>query len=674
MGKNQAEREMVRKLLPIGSPPQIMKTIQTFLVGLALLGGLTSAGHAQMAPEAPQALAPSLADQLPADTLIYLEIPDIASLREGISQSSLGKIYEDPELQAFLAEGLSLLDEQWENLRGMSAGMGIPEGLTYWDALKSLELGLAVRANPAVENPFSAEPQIYAMLSVGLGEGLGQPVFQLLTMYGEGGGLELIGSEEGDILFADFGEGTAEISLQGDAIVAKLIMGAKGEGSLSSDARFQTARSHTVADGAVVFGYLQWNSIFETLLKGLQYEAPQFHGPATRFYERALKPLDSIAFASGWNESGTFTNVRVGMNGDGDGLYASSPADLDLLKFIPSDATNFFVRSEATALGPFFMETIDDFASVEVEGMVLKDGLAMEAPEVHAWLFGEKRPELDAAVAGFGSRSFGYGTSMGMQSESLMFSELTDGPAVTNMLVQLMPRLREMLDQTGAPVRLDMKRVKQRVKQEDGTIETVPGAAYYMVDFTFMDEMPPQLSALTGAFQPTFGVTEDNWLVFSMSKQPVRRVLMNGFEVPEENITANPDVQGFLAKVNDSTTSLAWSDPRPAVDAAAGMAVGMMPMLLGMAGGEMDLPFDAEKVPSAELFSRHLRPSESISWMGEGESMFQHVGSFGVADMFTVFGACASVGPPVAMMFMAESQSHPHELETVPAPDHEEEF
>jgi hypothetical protein len=638
------------------------------------MGGTTSVSHAQMAPEAPQALATSLADQLPADTLIYLEVPDIASLREGISQSSLGKIYEDPELQAFLTEGLSLLDEQWNNLRGMSAGMGIPEGLTYWDALQSLEFGLAIRGNPELENPFSGEPQIYGTLSIGLGEGLGQPVFQLLTMYGEGGGLELIGTEDGDVLFVDFGAGNAEISLQGDAIVAKLTMGAKGEGSLSSDPRFQTARAHTFADGAVVFGYLQWNTVLETMLAGLEHEAPEFHGPASRFYERALKPLDSIAFASGWNEHGTFTNLRVGMNGDGDGLYASAPADLDLLKYIPSDATNFFVRSEASALGPFFMDTLDDFANVEVDGMVLKDGLAMQVPEVHAWLFGEKRVELDAAVAGFGTRSFGYGTSMGMQSENLVFSELTDGPAVTNMLVQLMPRMREMLDQGGSPVRLDMKRVKKRVKQDDGSIETVPGAAYYMVDFAFMDQMPPQLGALTGAFQPTFGVTEDNWLVFSMSKQPVRRVLMNGFEIPEENITTNPDVQGFLAKANDSTTSLAWSDPRPAVDAAAGMAVGMMPMLLGMASGEMDLPFDAEKVPSAELFSRHLRPSESISWMGEGESMFQHVGSFGAADMFTVFGACAAIGPPVAMMFMAEDQSHPHELETVPAPDHEEEF
>jgi hypothetical protein len=246
---------------------------------------------------------------------------------------------------------------------------------------------------------------------------------------------------------------------------------------------------------------------------------------------------------------------------------------------------------------------------------------------------------------------------MGMQSEDLMFSELTDAAAVSSMLTQLMPRFREMLDEMESPVRLDMKRVKKRVKNEDGSIANVPGPAYFMVDFAFMDEVPPQLSALTGAFQPTFGVTEDGWLVFSMSKQPVRRILMNGIEIPEENVTTNPDVEGFLSRVPEGVTSVAWSDPRPAIDQAAGMAIGMMPMMLGMVEGEMDLPFEAEKLPSAELFTRYLRPSEAISWNGEGESMYQHIGSFGLADMFTVAGACTAIGPPVAMLFMMEGSA-----------------
>ena len=632
-----------------------MKTVHSYLLGLALVGGMTSAGAAQLAPEAPQTA--SLAEHLPADTILYVEIPDISGMREGISFSSLGKIYADPELQNFLAEGLGMLDEQWENLRGMSAGMGIPEGLTYWEALQSVELGVAVRANPASENPFEIPPQIYAVARIGLGEGLGAPVFNLITTHTEGMGMELIGTEDGEVLMMEDSGFVFEISQSGDSMMVSFTMGAKGDGSLAEDPRFVSAREGTMANGSVMFGYLQWSDIMQDLLKGLSYEAPMFHGPAQRFYDRALKPLESIALATGWNEQGTFTNLRVAMNGDGDGLYATGPADMDLLKYIPSDATNFFVRSEATNVGPFFMETMDDFLSVEIDGMVLKDGLAMEAPEVHTWLYGDKRPELDAAIAAFGSRSFGYGTSMGMQSEDLMFSELTDAAAVSSMLTQLMPRFREMLDEMESPVRLDMKRVKKRVKNEDGSIANVPGPAYFMVDFAFMDEVPPQLSALTGAFQPTFGVTEDGWLVFSMSKQPVRRILMNGIEIPEENVTTNPDVEGFLSRVPEGVTSVAWSDPRPAIDQAAGMAIGMMPMMLGMVEGEMDLPFEAEKLPSAELFTRYLRPSEAISWNGEGESMYQHIGSFGLADMFTVAGACTAIGPPVAMLFMMEGSA-----------------
>lgn len=636
-----------------------MKTVHSYLVGMALVGGMSAPSMAQMAPQAPEAQTASLAAQMPADTLLYVEIPDISGLREGIAQSSLGKIYSDPELQTFLAEGLGLLDEQWENLRGMSAGMGIPEGLTYWEALQSLELGLAVRANPANENPFAGPPQIYGVVRVGLGSGLGEPVFNLLVSQTENSGLELIGTENGEILALEDEMFNLEIAQANDALTLTFVMGEKGEGNLATDSRYQAARSATFANGSVVFGYMQWNDVLEDLLKGLSFEAPMFHAPAQRFYDRALKPLESVALASGWNERGTFTNLRVGMNGDGDGLYASAPIDMDMLKYIPSDATNFYVRSEPTGFGPFFLETMDDFLSVEVDGMVLKDGLAMEVPEVHQWLFGDKRPELDAAVAAFGSRSFGYGISMGMQTESLAFHELTDGPAVSGMLTQLMPRFRDMLDQHEAPVRLDMKRVKKRVKLDDGSIENQPGPAYFMVDFAFMDEVPPQLSALAGSFQPTFGVTEDGWLVFSMSKQPVRRILMNGLEIPEENIKTNPDVEGFLSRVPGNATSVAWSDPRPAVDQAAGMAIGMMPMLLGMAEGEMDLPFEAEKLPSAELFTRYLRPSEAISWTGEGESMYQHVGSFGLADIFTVAGACTAIGPPIAMMFMMDGGMAP---------------
>ena len=651
-----------------------MKTFKTYLVGLALMGGMTTLGYAQLAPQATEAKVASLAEQLPADTLLYFEVPDISSLREGISSSSLGKIYGDPEMQTFLAESLGMLDESWGQIRGMSGGMGIPEGLTYWDALESIEGGLAFRADPAMDNPFAGQPQVYGMLRIGLKEGLGDTVFQLLTNALESEGMELVGSENGEILVMNMGEASAEIYQDGDALVATFLMGAKGEGTLSTTQKFVDARSNTFTDGSVVFGYLQWNTAAESMLKGLSFEAPQFHGPATRLYERAMKPLESISFSSGWTEEGTFTNFRVGMSGDGDGLYATGNIDPDLLKYVPSDASSFNVRAGAPQMAAFMMETMDDFASVEMGGAPLRDALAMEAPEVHSWLFGEKRPELDAAIAGMGTRSFGYGTSAGMQSESISFSELTDGPAVSNMLTQLMPRFREMLDDNEAPVRLEMKRVALRVKQDDGSIKNVKGPAYYMVDFAFMDEMPAQLSAITGSFQPTFGVTEDGWLVFSMSKQPVRRVLMNGIEVPSENINANPDVEGFLAGLNGNVNSIAWSDPRPAVDAAAGMAIGMMPMLLGMAGGEMDLPFEAEKLPSAELFSRYLRPSHTVSWMNEGESVFRSVGSFGLADMFTVVGAVTAIGPPAAMVFMAEGGGSMQETAEAQSVDVYEEF
>ncbi len=49
-----------------------------------------------------------------------------------------------------------------------------------------------------------------------------------------------------------------------------------------------------------------------------------------------------------------------------------------------------------------------------------------------------------------------------------------------------------------------------------------------------------------------------------------------------------------------------------------------------------------------DLFTRHLRPSESVSYETNGDLISVAYGSFGLADMFTLFGVAGSVGGPMA--------------------------
>ena len=664
-----------------------MKTLTSLILGLALAGGLATTASAQLAPPKFEAQRSSFAERMPASTIAYIEIPDIANLRAGIEKSSLGKFYSDPEMQTFLGDSLSILDQSWLELRGMAAGMGIPEELTYWDALRSLEVGFAMEGQPGLANPFSEQPNIYFGARVGLSEGLGMPVFGMLTKALEGQGFEVVGTEAGqalvmsqsDYMNPDKEMFSVEVSQEGDDIMLEFTMGAKPAGSLAATAGYQGAHKDMFTDGAVVFGYVQIQDLMQTLLKGAAAEAPEIHAILSMIYDRALKPLQNVSFSSGWNDEGSFTQSRVELSENPGELWEAGAADLSLMEYVPADSSAFYVNSvSAKAWGSFMLDCIDAGGALDLgEGFLASEMLKGQNSEIYGWLFGEKRPELEAAMAAIGSQSFGYSVSQGMASESVNLLQLSDGPGFSAMLEQLMPRVRETLTQLGAPVGLDMKYVRRRVQQEDGSMKNVAGPAYYMINLDGLADIPPQAAVILGSLQPTMGVTEDGWLVFSMSKQRVRHMLLKGLEKPEENIKSNPEASAFVNSLDSSVMAVSWSDPRPTVGSLAGMAVGFAPMAFNMVPEEMDLPISADNIPSADLFTRYLRTSESVSRATGNLRVCSSIGSFGFADMFTVLGSSAAIAPPIAQYFMMANMGGgggPQQLQAVPAPAPEAEY
>ena len=664
-----------------------MKTLSSVLIGLAIFGGSATA-TAQLAPQDLQPQRASFAERMPASTILYVEIPDIVGLRAGIEKSSLGKIYNDDELQTFLGESISLLDQSWAEIRGMAVGFGVPEELTYWEALRSLEVGLALEAQAGLENPFDDMPNVFFAARIGLSEGLSEPVFALLTNFLEPEGFEVIGTDSGQALTMTQGEifnpeaewFTVEILQEGDDIVLEVTMGTKPGGSLAATAGYSSAHNSLYTDGAVVFGYFQIKDIMKTIVAGLKAEAPaEVHEMISMIYDRAVRPLDNIAFSSGWTDEGTFTKSRVQLTENPGDLYTYGQADLALLDYVPSEATGFYVTSAPSkAWGSFLLDCLDMGGAMDVgDGHAAHEMLQSQSAELHTWLFGDKRPELEAALAAFGDQTMGYSISQGMASETVTLMELNDGPALSAVFEQLMPRLREMLEQTGAPVGLDMKYVRRRVKQDDGSVTNVPGPAYYMVNLDGLADIPPQAAVILGSLQPTMGVTEDGWLVFSMSKQRVRQMLLKGLEKPETNIKSNVEAAAFVNSLSDSVGSIAWSDPRQTVGALAGMAVGFAPMAFNMVPPDMDLPVDKDNTPSAELFVRHLRTSEAVSW-SEGDTHYSsHVGSIGLADVFTVLGSSTALAPPIFQLFMMQSMEGPYQEEAMAEPEeveYDEEF
>lgn len=643
-----------------------MKVITLLATGL-LLTACAAPGSRDLYSGKLTAPTPSLADELPADTLVYLEIADVQGMREQIAGSDLGLMYHDEEMQTFLAGGLGMLSEGWMELREAMNEEGYPGDLMSWDTLESFSMGMALRGEPGLESPFDQEPQIYVRADLGISADKIDAMYDMLSSMMVDQGAQMVAGSNGNKMSLNMGAFAMTFTKAGSVLQIEGTMGAKGEGALSGDQEFRRSRLQVQADGAAMFGYMAFTPVFETIYRGImaQPETEAFASIIDSFYSTIVQPMNGLAFASGWDENGTYTYAKVNLpetSQEEGSLFRVIPYDPELLTLIPAEATGFSVMGSDQEAGMrTSLEMMDELAATEImQGMTLGAMLQMQSAEAYDWLFGSHRPEMEAAMMSFGNRSFSYSIANGLQSEDLAFSEVKDPAALNAMLEQLMPRMKEVVDEMGeGMVSLKMKRVTRTVTvpstpSTPSHTEKVAGPAYYYLDIDLSSVLPPQAAGFI-QLQPTMGVSDDGWMVFSMSRNSVRTILIDGMTIPESNILENEDVQSFLARAPKGAHALSWGDPRPTVDSLAGMALGFAPMVMGPLEQEMDIPFSLDDLPSAGLFTRYLRPSETVGYVTHGDIITESHGSVGFADLFTFLGTGISIGGPVLMMGMDQA-------------------
>lgn len=627
--------------------------ILTFCLPLAVVG--CQATPAMLAKKELAPVPASLADQLPGDTVLYFSMPDVLAMRANMGKSTMMKIYREPEMQSFLAGGLEMLDEAWVELRAQADMQGISPSLMSWDNLRSFEMGLALRAPPGSANPFESLPQMRALARLGLAPGVGAVVFDLMVnMVGDG--LQVVQGEGRRTLtmMEDMEEGSPlTLKLHGydDALLLEFTQGAAGEGRLSDTPSFRRAWHRNAAPGTAAFGFFQVQDLARTIHAGLAAEEPAVAEMMGEFYASVMQPMEAVSFASGWNDSGSFTNATLDLKENPGELWKTAPLDRGLAARIPDSATSFAIASSNT--GPWMqmmMRTLDRVGAFvpEESPMSLSQVVAMSVPEVHGWIYGEHRPELDRALASFGTASFSYTVpTSGLASDSYTFVQLADPEGMGAVLEQLMPRLREILKTSDAPFQLEMRRTKRKTTQPDGTVVESPGPAYYWIEFEFPPEVA-QVAAIVGqVIKPSFGIAPEGWLVFSMSKDSVSRILRDGMIMPEQSILENPEAAKFLAAAHKDAHAISWSDPRPAASAALGLLSGFIPMLGGMLGESADqIPVDLTTFPEAAVFVRNMRTDESVAYAWLGDFRSSLTGNFGFADLFSIVGAVVSIAPP----------------------------
>jgi len=605
----------------------------------------------------------SLADQLPANTLFYFEIPDVSALRDGVETAALGRVWNDDATQAFVGGLVEMGMEQYMQGMGSAQEMGMPTQFMSWDSMKSIEFGIAMQASDTAE-----APAMFMGAQIEFADGLAEMAFQLASGAMQAQmEVDIAEGENGATLRASLGPDAPHLTLSqtGNRLQVQMSMNMVMQDSLSSNRIFQRARAKILQPGMACFGYYSPMAALQMQKAYMNFgtaegEFASMADAITAFTESAMGSAHAMSFGSGWDNGQSIGHSYIDFDGKPAGwAYGATAADRKLLKYIPADSTSFSIAGLASG-----SNSAEVFAGLDgiIGDPALKENIAVweqAEPISHSWLAGANRPLLDAAMAGVGTRMFSYSTPTGSRS----FLELTDPAAVQAALTPLMKTLAQLLDNVDElPFALRARRESPR---NDPSV-SVP--IYYLR--LKAEELPPQfqqVSMFLGTIEPAFAVSPQGWLIMSMSRTEVRGIVRSGLTASEENISANADAAAFLGRVPQEALQLSWSDPRPSVT----QTMNLVQTLSGFAAMQMDasqMPVDLTKIPTAASINAHLRPSESYTWMQDGAMMSYSSGSFGFADALGLTGYAMPAAAMAAMYMPRSMDTTALEMQPAPAP------
>ncbi len=620
---------------------------------------------------APSATAQqSLAETLPSETVLYLEIPDVKQFGDGFAGSTLGRIWSDAPMQEFLAPVLPMLDGALAQAKMGMEAQGIPGALLDPASYGRIECGFAFGALDPATGPDMVMGARLGFHDAELANGVYGMLSGLLAMQGGEVTETGVSIQEGPM--------TLSLSLQGSTLAIDGRKGmAEATGSLSQAPGFVAARS-TLSNGQA-FVHIDISQAMGFLNQVLPMAPPEVQAMAPMLISGiGLDSIGAMSFTTGWKGGESFGEgvISFGPGGPsglvGVGLADGSAANAALAEYVPANANSFSIGSaDFNAVWAFVTNTADQMITMaEAQGEVIDRSM----PEL-AWLYGEDRGTYDKAFAAIGPDAFSWAKAefsmAGGGGAGGTFIRVQDVDAVRAMFAGVMPQLQKMLDEVEA-VDLLVKSATDRKKDAEGNWTTVKLGEYYQVRLNLSAlpipaEVQMQMSMMASAIpQPAFGITDDGWLVFSMNgSSGVRKAMKSGVSKPEENILSNAEAADFLGRVPENAGSLRWSDPRPVIAGAVTMVKGILPMIAAQAGDQ--IPVDFDLLPGPDDFTKHIRTSEAVSWFDGSSIRMASVGSFdgGDAMVFVGMGVAALAGTQTMMASSAPEPLMAEEFEVM---------
>ena len=624
------------------------------VLSLAAPGFAQEEAKAPPKPTTAAAATPSLMPYLPEGTVMAVSMPDLKTTMGEMAQMPIAKMWNEPDVQKFVAPLMAMVREQMDQLmaqgKEMHASGQLPVDPSTMGSMRLDGMTFAITKLQMDEGDFGPQPNVGMLMHMDFGASAEQMkgLLSLGMSLMEQQAADMVEKSEvkvGDVTVTSWASsGPVEtpmglnvamlptgivVGTLKDEVVAALEAMQKGTPVLTASAAYGETTKGLTTNGAEMLMYLRTDKAMDIAMQAMQMAqgmAPEMGmvdmaGVGRVMDALGLRGMKSMgmtsAYVDGRAEDRTFMTVPAA---ERKGLMSVStkPLDMTFLKWVPKDVVS--VRA------------------MTMEPMVLHDALmgAMTAydPQMAEGMMAQMA-EMEKQV-GFSMKDDLFG-SMGDQVVywSMPLAGLMSAPEMTLLMrvkdqARMLKVLEAMATMTDGAIELE-KSDKRGIEQWSLRINADPSAE--------MEGM--NLSELVN---PTFAF-KNGWMVMALSPGDVKRAMnrMDREDDPKGDIRGNKEFAPYVGKLPANAVSMSFLDWKAEFESL----YQTLSFALSMIPASEDNPIDTTQLPEVSVLTQHLFGSMSWSTVDENGFRSEATGPFG-AEMYmmlaAVVGAATFVG------------------------------
>ncbi|MBM4013657.1 MAG: hypothetical protein FJ293_01665 [Planctomycetes bacterium] len=608
---------------------------------------------------------------LPPDTVLFMGTDDVDAMRAGAADSPVGRIFGEAEVTEFLAQPMTQLKQMVDMGVAMAKQQPALAGVDLdIEKLKSAPFGRGFFAITHIQFPreilqdpskldlgivVGLEPRgshdLIGMLKqviVSLASAQGGDQLTLDTITVDGVSVERLKAKDAPfaLCFANIG-GVSVLSLSERSLAAMARCAKGGAPSLATSpemGRGAAAIGSPVKGDLTVYAHV--GRLMQVLRDGVAIGAAanpddKDAQQVMSLVNAALEQFNFDAFGAALSRMTRQDGVSMTLDytevdADAGGIASLSkpqPIDRELLKSVPKNALSFSLgHFDVSALWDMVMGTLQK-ASPELHAEAMAAIRNVETLVAGADEQGNPKWDIRRDLIGaLSGRTMnltvpGMGSMLSAGGDSIFWIETPNPEGLEKSLQHLFALPGQL---ANYPVNFKE--------------QTHGGAKLRVLDPTALGPA----AMMAGQISPTWTI-HDGKFWFSTSTKALKKALDARAAPPAENILARVDFTKHFVEPPQGAvlTSLAYSDTAANFENTYSSLLGIIPMVLGMSGAGAELPIDLSLLPSAEVISKHLFGSVSLSYAAGNGRVTVSRGPFGAETM--IGGAALAAGVTAAV-------------------------